>query len=256
MPVIANTLFTGKVFLQFTTLPSTNQYALDLITKNKPSEGTAISTDFQTAGRGQIGSSWQSNPGQNLLLSVILYPKWLSPNHQFSLSQAVALAVADTVALVTEQAAEVKWPNDVYLNGKKVAGILIQNSLVGRRMQWSVAGIGFNVNEATFPEALPLAYSLRMATDQAHNLSEVKTLLFQQLERRYLQLKANPTSINEDYLAALFQYQSWHNYRIVSTNEVFEGRITGIATNGALLIEGRRGKTHSFSLKEVVFLKD
>ena len=129
----------------FEVLSSTNTYATELLAKTTPSEGTVISAGFQEAGRGQIGSSWTASAGKNLLLSVIPYPRWLAARQQFTLSQAVALAVADTISSATGKMAEVKWPNDVYLEGKKLAGILIQNSLSGTYLQNAVVGIGLNV---------------------------------------------------------------------------------------------------------------
>ncbi|MCB0638589.1 MAG: hypothetical protein KDC54_18290, partial [Lewinella sp.] len=92
-----NTLFVGKVVVDFSEISSTNEHAIGLLAKTKPSEGTAITAGYQTAGRGQIGSSWYSSPGANLLVSVILYPRWLLARQGFQLSMAAGLAVADTV---------------------------------------------------------------------------------------------------------------------------------------------------------------
>lgn len=98
-----NTLFIGKVIHHFEQLPSTNSFANDLLAKNKPSEGTVISASNQVAGKGQHGSIWETSANQNITLSVILYPTFLLPKHQFWLSQAVALAVRDFVSAILPQ---------------------------------------------------------------------------------------------------------------------------------------------------------
>ncbi|MEO0875802.1 MAG: biotin--[acetyl-CoA-carboxylase] ligase, partial [Bacteroidota bacterium] len=176
-----NTLFVGNVVQHFEVLPSTNAYATELLAKTAPNEGTVISAAYQEAGRGQIGSSWTASAGENLLLSVILYPRWLVAQQQFLLSRAVALAVADTITHYVDGQAQVKWPNDVYFGDKKLAGILIQNSLSGKYLQWSVVGIGLNVNEAAFPVDLPKAGSLFLSAGQKFDLAEVQQTLFKRL---------------------------------------------------------------------------
>ena len=99
---MTNTLFTGKVYYRFDELPSTNDYARDLLAKSRPSEGTVVRAASQSAGRGQFGSSWVAEPDANLTLSVILYPNWLKITDQFRLSEAVALAVRDTVSITVD----------------------------------------------------------------------------------------------------------------------------------------------------------
>lgn len=249
-----NTLFVGNVVQYFEVLSSTNTYATELLAKTTPSEGTVISAGFQEAGRGQIGSSWAASPGKNLLLSVILYPRWLAARQQFMLSQAVALAVADTISAVTGKVAEVKWPNDVYLEGKKLAGILIQNSLTGAYLQSAVVGIGLNVNETSFPIELPLASSLLLATGKRFDLTAVQQVLFQRLEQRYLQLKSRPHAIKVDYLRRLYRYQEWHPFLEVATQSEFQGQIIGVQENGKLAIQKSDQSVQYFDLKEVQFL--
>lgn len=237
----------------FEVLSSTNAYAINLLAKTTPSEGTVISSSFQEAGRGQIGSSWASTAGKNLLLSVILYPKWLAARQQFTLSQAVSLAVADTISSLSGKTALVKWPNDVYLEDKKLAGILIQNSLAGSYLQWSVVGVGLNVNEPSFSPDLTRAGSLLLNTGQEHDLQQVQHLLFQRLEHRYLQLKSNPRLIKRDYLSRLYRYQEWHTFMDPASQQAFTGQIIGVQENGKLAIQKEGGSVQYFDLKEVQF---
>lgn len=250
-----NTLFVGNVVRHFAEVSSTNALALEEIAKTTPSEGTVISADYQSAGRGQIGSSWFSSPGENLLLSIILRPKWLAAREQFSLSQAVSLAVSDTISHFAKTQAHVKWPNDVYLADKKIAGILLQNSLSGPLLQSSVIGIGLNVNEPLFPAALPRAGSLRQHLGQSLNRQEVQAVLFQRLEQRYLQLKnKNITLIRTTYLQQLYRYQEWHPFQELSSGKNFTGQIIGVQESGKLAIQMNDNNVQYFDLKEIAFL--
>ncbi|WP_020538349.1 biotin--[acetyl-CoA-carboxylase] ligase [Lewinella cohaerens] len=249
-----NTLFVGNVVHHFTEVPSTNALALEKVAKTTPSEGTVISADYQTAGRGQIGSSWYASPGKNLLLSVIFRPRWLAARQQFSLSQAVALAVADTISHFASAKAFVKWPNDVYLADKKLAGILIQNSLSGLLLQSSVVGIGLNINEMDFPKVLPRPGSLQQHLGKEVARKEVQHLLFQRLEARYFQLKSNPAIIRADYLRNLYRYQEWHSFQEVDSGKIFTGQIIGVQETGKLAIQMPETHVQYFDLKEVAFL--
>ena len=149
----------GQVFEEFEMLPSTNQYAQELLSKSKPVEGTVISAQNQHAGRGQIGSSWEAAPGQNLTLSIILYPQFLAIQHQFQLNQSISLGVRDFIAKYVQKPVKIKWPNDIYVNEKKIGGILIQNTLSGSSIQSTIAGIGINVNQKHFESMLEMKTS-------------------------------------------------------------------------------------------------
>lgn len=249
-----NTLFVGKVVLHFPELASTNQYAVEQLAKTKPSEGTVVTTDYQSAGRGQIGSSWQADPGQNIHLSVLFYPQWLAARQQFALSQAMALAVADTIHLCTHQRARVKWPNDVYVGDQKLAGMLIQNSLQGSHIQWSVVGIGINVNQRNFSPDLHNPSSLSLVTGENFALADVQQILFAQLERRYLQLKRKDVQLQADYRTQLYRINETAAYREIATDTRFTGQIEGVNEQGKLLIRAEDGALRTFGLKEVQFL--
>lgn len=250
-----NTLFIGKVIHHFEQLPSTNTYAIDLLSKNKPSEGTVISTSNQVAGKGQHGSIWESLMAQNITLSVILYPTFLLPKHQFWLSQAVALAVRDFVAdVLPQEKVFIKWSNDIYVNDKKIAGILIQNSINRNGIANSVIGIGLNVQQANFEfKGQRRATSLFLEKQETYNIDHLKYELFWHLESRYLQLKANKIQqIQSDYMDVLYKYEILHRYELPN-GERFTGTIQGIAPNGKLVINSE-GELLSFGIKEVKFL--
>jgi BirA family transcriptional regulator, biotin operon repressor / biotin---[acetyl-CoA-carboxylase] ligase len=249
-----NTLFVGKVFLEFDSLPSTNLCALELLAKSKPVEGLAISAAYQSAGKGQIGSRWESPPGLNLTLSVLFYPVFLPPRQQFALNQAVALSVRDLVASYGQKPVFVKWPNDIYVNHRKIAGILIQNTLSGSTLQSSVVGVGLNVNQEIFSPELPNPTSLRLETGQSHLLPALRQAFFSLLEQRYLQLKSGRfAELDEAYRACLYGYQQRFLFER-PTGGQFEGKILGVGRQGHLRV-GHRGGEEAFQFKQIKMLR-
>jgi len=248
-----NTLFIGKVFLHFPTLDSTNKYAADLLAKTKPAEGTVISTADQYAGRGQIGSNWESVAGQNSTFSVILYPHFVPVRQQFMLNQAVALAVRDAIASVLDLPVNVKWPNDIYVNDKKVCGILIQNSIAGSTLQNSIVGIGINVNQTHFSSRATKASSLRLETGQAHSPDDLIAACCEELEHRYLQLKnGHKEELKADYFQHLYRYQE-EAWFAKADGTKFLGIITGISPIGQLEVQTADGLA-TFDIKAISFL--
>ena len=247
-----NTLFIGKVLHHFASLESTNQYALDLISKSKPIEGTVISTFNQTKGRGQIGSTWQSDSNKNITLSLILYPGFLPVQRQFALNQMVALAVRTLLLQHSSKNITVKWPNDIFINDKKVAGILIQNSLSGKKIASTVIGIGLNVNQESFSDELSNATSLKIETDSDFDLNNLIQDLCFYLETRYLQLKGGRfDQINQAYLDCLYKYQEPAFFERPD-GFTFKGIIQGLSENGKLIIKHTNG-LEEFDLKEIMF---
>lgn len=265
---MANSIFIGKVYHRFDELPSTNDWASELLAKNKPPEGTVVRADSQSAGRGQFGSRWESEPGKNLTLSVILYPTWLEIQAQFYLSMAVALALRDTVqgtrytahgeysvsSTVNRLPCTVKWPNDLYLGERKVAGILIQNNLSGQNLQASVVGIGLNVNQMEFDPILPNPTSLASFLGKKFDLDEVAELLFECLERRYLQLKSGQrAAIKAEYERALFRLNESSKFVRTTDDSEFTGIIREVTEEGRLRIEAENGE-ETFEVKGVKFI--
>jgi BirA family biotin operon repressor/biotin-[acetyl-CoA-carboxylase] ligase len=247
---MTNTIFIGKVYYRFDELPSTNEWASELIAKNKPPEGTVVRADSQSAGRGQFGSRWESEPGKNLTLSVILYPTWLEIQAQFYLSMAVALSLHDLAEIFSLQSA-IKWPNDLYLGDRKVAGILIQNSLATRYLQASVVGIGLNVNQMEFYPTLPNPTSMALFFGKKFDLDEVAERLFECLERRYLQLKSgHRAAIKAEYEQTLFRLGEPSMFVRTADGSELSGTIRGVTEEGRLRVETDSGE-EIYGLKEI-----
>lgn len=234
-------------------MASTNKHALFLLSKNKPPEGTVISTFCQTDGRGQIGSTWESQPGKNITLSVIFYPEFLLAKHQFRLNQAISLATLDFVKTYLPEEVRIKWPNDIYVRQLKIAGILIQNSLANHYIRSSVVGIGININQTVFLTSPPNPTSFALETGREFDLEELVLSLCQFIESRYLQLKSGKiVPLHRDYLQDLYLFEVPSLFQRAS-GEVFQGTIKGIDESGKiLLLVG--GEEETFGLKEIKFL--
>ncbi|WP_170110199.1 biotin--[acetyl-CoA-carboxylase] ligase [Flavilitoribacter nigricans] len=248
-----NTLFVGKVSRRFSALPSTNDYAANWLLRERPAEGAAILADHQTAGRGQMGNTWDTESGQNLTVSVIFYPTFLLARDQFELNQALALAVRDAVANFTEKPVIVKWPNDILIGERKICGILIQNSLSGPNIQSSIVGMGINVNQEAFAPGLSRASSLYLETGQKIDLNDLMLTLFAHLETRYLQLRQGGIdNIRTDYLQHLYRRNERRQFAYPDGRQ-FYGTITGVDKNGKLKIE-TGGQVELFAIKDVVYV--
>lgn len=249
--ISANTLFIGQNLVFVPECHSTNSLAQELLQKGMAHEGTLVITAKQTQGRGQRGNQWESEPNQNLTFSVILTPYFVAAAEQFSLTQAASLAVADLLALVQPGVVTIKWPNDVMINGKKVCGILIENSISKNQIAQSIVGIGLNVNQQIF--SVPTATSLAIELKLALALPELLNQLMEKLEARYLQLRSgNVSTIKNDYLRLLH----WRNevHRFEANGDQLIGTITGIDSLGKLLV-AEANSTRAFDLKEIKFIE-
>ena len=141
---------------------STNQYLSQLCNQLQESvaELTTVTAEFQTAGKGQRGNTWEAEEGKNLLFSFVLYPSFLEARRQFILSQIVSLAIKEELSRWSDEIT-IKWPNDIYWKDKKICGILIENDLSGHHIRRSIAGIGININQEVFNSDAPNPFSLK-----------------------------------------------------------------------------------------------
>jgi BirA family biotin operon repressor/biotin-[acetyl-CoA-carboxylase] ligase len=128
---------------------------------------SVVSALEQTKGRGQRGNRWSSQPGENLTFSLVVKDFRIKANEQSAISQATALSLVDLLSR-HEIKARIKWPNDIYAGDEKICGILIENSLKGSEIDWSIIGIGLNVNQTTFPEDLPNPTSMKLCTGNSN----------------------------------------------------------------------------------------
>ncbi|MCY4780861.1 biotin--[acetyl-CoA-carboxylase] ligase [Sphingobacterium sp. UT-1RO-CII-1] len=236
-------------------LSSTNDYLKLLLSNIKPLyQGTAIMAMHQTRGKGQRGNKWRSTPNENLMCSIPLFPKNIGIEKAFNLSILISLATHSWLSKYVSNV-QVKWPNDIYVGNKKIAGILIENQLIGTRIRSCIIGIGVNINQTVFsPEMENKTTSLKLLTgcEKNYNLvsccKELQTeiMLFYQ----YLDLTLDEVLLDK-YNALLYRKNKSAFYKV--QGEIKEGTIIRVAPNGQLIIKFGQQKA-TFDLKEVQFL--
>jgi len=249
-----NTLFVGKDLRYLPSCQSTNLYAMDLVQNDDYFEGTVVTTDCQTAGRGQQGNTWEAEPFQNITMSVILKPQFLNLQDQFELNISITLGIYDLLEAFVPNSdlLKIKWSNDLLYNRKKICGILIQNLVSGSFLGKAVIGIGLNINQKNFQ--YPQATSLSLVTGIEYENSILLEKLLEKIEKRYLQLKQGKGEIlKQEYYQRLYGYQE--NIWFESGKETFLGRIQGVDNLGRLQIQvGEDLRIYQF--KEIQFLLD
>lgn len=257
MDSLNNTIFTGKVFIELQEVDSTNAYALGLLKGEVlPMHGTVVFSSRQTAGRGQRGNEWQSESGKNIAVSLIFYPQMLDATRQFYLSMAIALGVCrflqQELSLLNEPL--IKWPNDLYVQHKKVAGILIENTVSGSQLSASVVGIGLNVNQTAF-ENLPHATSLQLLAQRQFNLRETVQKLCTYIEAAYFLLQPDKLAeLKRQYVQNLYQFGVPQYFVRTANHTPLYGYISHVLDSGHLEItDCQSGQPEYFDLKEIAW---
>jgi BirA family biotin operon repressor/biotin-[acetyl-CoA-carboxylase] ligase len=248
------TLFIGKNTLFLIEVESTNTYAMNLLRNVNAMEGTVIYTDHQTKGKGQRGASWNSEIASNITASVILKPQFLSVGNSFYLSKISALAVYDVLAEILAESQydiKIKWPNDILVNKRKIAGILIENNYNHLSLQHSVLGIGLNVNQVVFEGLENTATSLQLLSGRHFERADVLEKICIHLEKWYLKLKEHKLEfIDEQYMKHLFGLNRVMQF-MDGNEKSFEGRIIGISREGKLAVETADYTIVEFEVKQV-----
>ena len=237
-------------FHHYSELASTNSELARLAAEGAP-HGTVVSCTAQTSGRGQRGNTWESAPGENVTMSVLIRPDGVAPREQFAISEAVALAVAETLDayLPSGMRAEVKWPNDIYVGDRKICGILIENRISSTEICHSIAGIGLNINQKRFFSDAPNPVSLHQLTSQDHDVGEIS----RKVAQRVIDNAAMCRACHSRYMERLWRRDGFHLYAEPG-GEPFEARIADVALTGHLTLAHRDGHTATYAFKEVAAL--
>lgn len=243
---------------------STNNVAATMSVAKAP-HGTAVYTYRQTAGRGQRGNSWESEPLKNLTFSLVLRPAAIPVQGQFSLSMAVSLAIVEALdgIVPTPSLLKIKWPNDIYYGNKKLAGILIENSIAGQNIARSIVGIGLNVNQTAFLSDAPNPVSLAQICHTEHDcdalLEHIALAILSKIDALGTSLAvtvdgAPQQQLVHDYMRRLWRYDGATHLWRDTRNEnglIFEAKIIGIGSWGTLVLQLPDGTTAEFQFKEV-----
>jgi BirA family biotin operon repressor/biotin-[acetyl-CoA-carboxylase] ligase len=248
------TLFIGNHIVRLGEVDSTNTFALGLLRGADIAEGAVVTAKVQTSGRGQRGNSWFSEPCKNITCSILLKPVFLSISAQFDLTRAVALGISDLLCeLLPTTKVHIKWPNDIIADGKKVAGILIENILNGDQYSAAVVGIGMNVNQSSFGTDAPKAVSVFQLTGKEFDIEEAMQHLFAHVEARYLQLRAGKTEkLRSDYHEKLFRLGEPARYTDFKT--IFDATLEKISEEGLICLRDKDGAERKYNFKEVGLL--
>ena len=233
-------------------LPSTNDHLSEMLKSEKPPEGLIVITNFQSAGKGQKGNRWMSQDGKNLLFSIILYPDTIQPMNQFLISMTVSLGIRDFLTEIIPDCS-IKWPNDIYAGDRKIAGILIENTIKESLVESTVAGIGLNVNQTDFPPDIPNPVSIKDITGKDHDLNFSLEKLARKLDKRYKELLSGASGkIRTDYISSLYRLYEKCNFQTVGG--YLTGQIVSVTKNGYLQVEDQDNRIHEFSFKEIDFI--
>ncbi len=238
----------GNNIIKLDAVDSTNTYAHTLLKNQNVPEGTIIQAFHQTSGRGQMGTNWHSLPGESLTFSVILTPTFLRINQQFYLNMAVSLGVYEYLKIKGISGGLIKWPNDIIVNRKKLAGILIENSIKGDMLQHAIIGIGLNVN--TDPKDLPpFATSLFTETGRFLNMDAEISELATMLDKYYTLLRL----LKFDRLKNLYMEHllGFNAPMVIRKNgEEMEVRVVNIDETGRIELEKTNSGRFTAGFKE------
>ncbi len=252
----------------YETIDSTNTQALK--EAESAEEGTVWIADFQTAGRGQRGNSWESARGKNLTFTVLFKPFFLNPMDQFKISQIVTLGI---VKYLSDNGvdAKIKWPNDIYVNHKKICGILIEHTLSGDILSASIAGIGLNLNQVIFESGAVNPTSLKLLTSKEtdYDRKEELTNLLESIYSYYEMLINEEVSIIEnEYLRLLYRNDNtYYTYKEIAPEanlnipiekikegEIIQAKIIDVNCSGCLVLEHKCGNIKEYAFKEIQYI--
>ena len=223
-----------------------------------------IRTDFQTAGRGQAGNSWESEQGQNLLFSALLRYEKILAAEQWRLSMLVAVALWDALAKhLPQNLLTIKWPNDIYFGDKKLVGILIENSLSGQYVGYSIAGIGVNLNQTQWLSNAPNPISMKEITGKEYDAEALMNDWILSIKSWEI---ASTEDIKATYLTRLYRREGWHPYveREVSVaptqiaqqdiQGTFLAEFIGITEQGELILRKENKEEKTYHFKQIRFV--
>ena len=204
-----------------------------------------VVTDYQTAGRGCGTNTWESERGQNLLFSVLIHPAEVPANRQFHISMAISIAICEALGEYIGDLS-IKWPNDIYWQGGKICGILIEHTLQGQHIKDSIVGVGLNVNQRAFHSPAPNPVSLWQITEQETDREQ----LLHDILNRFGRLLGQ--DIRTQYLSMLYRRKGYHPY--VDQKGTFMAELVDVEDDGHLLLHDDAGHERRYAFKEVQFI--
>ncbi len=243
----------GEEIIDLREIDSTNNYAMRLINQGIASHGLIVKADYQTNGKGQHGNVWTSEQGKNLLLSVILDTQEFPLEDQFILNACFCNAVASLLMEHYEiKDVRIKWPNDVFVGNRKIAGLLMENVLRGSLWQYAIVGIGININQVQFP-LLNRTTSLKLLLNKEQRIKQSENFLIKAMNANYAVFLKDPEGIFNEYQQMLIGYDKKISFK--KKGEMFTGSVMGVSKSGELLLH-YDGSVKKFRHKEVELILD
>lgn len=236
--------------IELDTIDSTNNF-LRFYQPRTPKEMVVATAEFQLSGKGQMGNFWESEAGKNLLLSICVHPHAIAAHEQFVLSQAIALAVKQALDDYADNI-YIKWPNDIYAGHNKIAGILIENTLTGKRIDTCIIGIGVNVNQTRFHSDAPNPISLcNLTGTQVERIFILEQIIgnFSRLYKLADSGENGRVTLAESYHKALINYDGLYDY--IDAQGSFRAILVGVEPDGHLILQDEDGHRRRYAFKEV-----
>jgi BirA family transcriptional regulator, biotin operon repressor / biotin---[acetyl-CoA-carboxylase] ligase len=221
--------------IELESVDSTNNYAMARIHEGMAFDGLAFLARHQWAGKGQRGKTWLDEPGQSLIMSLVIEPGTLVISQQFLFSAAVALGILDIIKTIDEGNWRIKWPNDIFWNDRKAAGILIENIIQGKNWPFAVVGIGMNLNQESFPDEISNAISLKQITRSNHDPASIARKLVPAIQDYITLLRKHPDKILSEFNQ--FLYKRNESVVLKKENELIATKIVGVNETGQLLTD-------------------
>ena len=211
-----------------------------------------VYTITQTAGRGQRGNSWESEPGKNITASLIFHPLDFPASRQFQISESIALSLIDYLKQ-KRVTAKIKWPNDIYVGDKKIAGILVENVVTGKDITRTIAGFGLNLNQKIFESPAPNPVSLFNITGTEYDLETEIAEVASFISRRISSLTS--PSLHDEFKNRLWRYdRNLHKFHDKIRDEIIFASIKDVGNDGILTLVTNIGEPRSFAFKEIEFI--
>ncbi len=210
-------------------------------------EDIIVVADYQTAGRGCGTNTWESERGKNLLFSLLIHPTDIYANEQFRITEAVSVALCQTLQSYLTQRVEIKWPNDIYVGDRKICGILIENRLHGSMIKNCIIGIGLNVNQREFKSDAPNPVSLYQLTGKETDLEVLFKAFLAAFDEAF-----NSKTTCFAYRERLYRRLKYGTY--ATKTSCFEARLMDVLPDGRLLLEDKNGLERLYAFKEIQFI--
>jgi BirA family biotin operon repressor/biotin-[acetyl-CoA-carboxylase] ligase len=241
----------GVPFIEIYSVDSTNNYAMQQLQKGSAQHGVGYFAYNQYGGKGQRGKQWYAAAGENIILSVVLNTSYLQVSNQFGLSMTIAMATHDFFSSYAVNNTFIKWPNDLYWCDRKAGGILIENIIRGKDWQWSIAGIGININQTVFNSNVLNAVSLKQITGKTQDPVQLAKELCSRLDHRYNQLIDQRTKhLLGEYNSVLYKRNEL--VKLKKANVLFEATIKEVNEYGQLIVEA--GTKQAYNTGEIEWL--